>query len=372
MVKAMSKLASVVVYYYSQGASSETTRDNLTLRGFQVPAGVRSKNVFYCPARLRTILANNSDNLDAVILYGSFITANVPVVTLLRKAKLPYIFFPHEGFSSYTFVGKKALTKGTYEASFERPIVEAAMGVRLLSHIQLEEFKQRGYDIQRKSFFLSEGIDWEKIKAELNDPVPYYLEPGPTDELVFGYLGRFVMYKKGLDILLKAWGLYKAKGGKGILKLVGPGSATELRDLENLCRDLRLSHVHILPPLQGDAKYRYLSEISALVHPSRHEGIPRVLRESMAFGCPIITTVHTNATELLSKAGLIAKLEPQSLADKLHAFAKLSHQERITMKREVLKTANLLNWTPLTKTFVEEIQALLGRSTESSKVWQVS
>jgi glycosyltransferase involved in cell wall biosynthesis len=359
MVKDLSKLANVFVYYYSPQTSSTTTQGNLTLKGFHVPLGMRTRNFLYCPNELRTILATNGDKLDVVILYGSFIMENVPVATLLQKASIPYIFFPHEGFSSLTFVGRRALLKGIYETLFERSIVNRALGIRLLSQLQHDEFAVRGYDLTQKSFILSEAIDWGKINSELKSSQPYYLEPTPDDDLTFGYLGRFLMYKKGLDVLLKAWGIYKGRGGKGQLKLVGPDSGGDLDKLKELARSLHLTDIQFLPPLDGDPKYRYLSELSALVHPSRHEGIPRVLRESMACGCPIITTTHTNADELLVKSGLVAKLEPNDLADKLEMFANLTLQGRITMKHETLKTAELLRWDRITKQFVEEIQKLL-------------
>jgi glycosyltransferase involved in cell wall biosynthesis len=68
-------------------------------------------------------------------------------------------------------------------------------------------------------------------------------------------------------------------------------------------------------PFIGDDRFRALADLDVLLHPSRYEGLPRVIREAAAVGTPAIVTLQTNAESLVDAGGAtLTGPDPGSIA----------------------------------------------------------
>lgn len=109
--------------------------------------------------------------------------------------------------------------------------------------------------------------------------------PRTTEVVTTGkavFVGRLTT-QKGVDLLLRAWGLLAEPRE---LILVGDGA--ERSSLEALCCELKLNHVTFIGST-NDVR-SYLQQADFFVLPSRSEGIPNAMLEAMACGLPIVAS----------------------------------------------------------------------------------
>ena len=122
----------------------------------------------------------------------------------------------------------------------------------------------------------------------------------------FLFLGREVP-EKGIDVLRKAYGIYKANGGKWELHVVSNATPSDVAN--------------------------YYSEADCFVLPSRWEPWGVVLAEAAAAMLPIICTDKCGARhEVVSGNGFVVKSgDAKALASAMHKIENLSVDERLAM-----------------------------------------
>jgi len=170
------------------------------------------------------------------------------------------------------------------------------------------------------------GVDLAKLQYSVRRRA----EGEPT-ELVS--IGRFVE-KKGFTYAVKAIARIVDSGYKVSYSLIGDG---ELRpDLEHLIDQLGVGdHVRLLGCMPQSEVMLHLRNSHLLLAPSvtgtdgNQEGIPNVLKEAMAMGMPVISTLHSGIPELVEngKSGfLVPERDVEALADRVAYL--MDHPER--------------------------------------------
>lgn len=123
---------------------------------------------------------------------------------------------------------------------------------------------------------------------------------------------------KGHDVAIQAVARLRQQGRQVRLVLVGGGRVHD--DLRRLASTLGVDEVvDFRGALTRDEVAVALSEADILVHPSRTEGLPRVVLEGMAQGLPVVATPVGGVPELVDDRFLVAVDDPQSLADAVQA-----------------------------------------------------
>jgi len=117
----------------------------------------------------------------------------------------------------------------------------------------------------------------------------------PRDIPVFINIASFVP-EKNHEFLIRVFAAFVKKNTKGLLKLVGDG---RLRDrLQKQCELLGIrEHVEFLG-YQRDP-WSQLSDVSALVMPSKIEGLPAVILEAMALHVPVVASAVGGIPEVV-------------------------------------------------------------------------
>ena len=137
----------------------------------------------------------------------------------------------------------------------------------------------------------------------------------PVEGRVLVWIGRMV-HVKGLDILLEACSFLHARGVKFRLYLVGSGPLQQSLEAESRSRGLSgiISFVGQQSHKQLPDWYR-AADLTLL--PSRSEGIPNVLRESLACGTPFVASHVGGIPELSGEpwGRLVPPENPVALAE---------------------------------------------------------
>lgn len=147
----------------------------------------------------------------------------------------------------------------------------------------------------KKIFLLSNSIDTERF-ADAVPAVYKHVLPVPEGLFVYLFVGRLI-HQKGVDVLLRAYReLPEHVQESSCVVIVGEGEERER--LETLQSSLGTKHVYFLGARTDVPSL--LKGADCVVLPSRWEGLPIVLMEAMAAGCPIISARFDSLSELLA------------------------------------------------------------------------
>ena len=150
-------------------------------------------------------------------------------------------------------------------------------------------------------------IDRAALRAELGMP---------TDEILLGSVGRLVP-QKGFDVLLRALALIPRRD----IRLLIAGTGGEEATLRRLAAELGVEDRVCFAGYRRDVP-RLMKCFDLYTHASRFEGMPIVVLEAMASGCPIVATAVDGTRELIENGvhGLLVPPEnPASLAEAIQA-----------------------------------------------------
>lgn len=137
------------------------------------------------------------------------------------------------------------------------------------------------------------------------DPGHPWLEPEESGPPVIAGIGRFVR-QKGFDVLLEAFALASSQRPCRLL-LFGDGPLRE--PLQARIRQLGLGDRVDLPGITTQP-YAVLSRADLFVLPSRWEGMPAVLIEALAAGCPVVATDCPGGVAEVIADGKLGSLVP--------------------------------------------------------------
>ena len=190
------------------------------------------------------------------------------------------------------------------------PYAEAAVGVS--SGVSHELTRLPGMSHDRIHTVYNPVVSADLLRKS-REPVdhPWLEEPGPPVVLAIGRLHK----QKDFSTLLAAFARLLVRRAARLMVL---GSEPLLEDLRSLAHELRVAeHVEFLGFVENP--HAFLARASLFVLSSRHEGLPTVLIEAMACGCPVVSTDCPFGPEEILEGGRWGELvpvgDPEALAD---------------------------------------------------------
>jgi alpha-maltose-1-phosphate synthase len=210
---------------------------------------------------------------------------------------------------------------------------------------RLKEYEQADYILMPSEFvkksFLEYGFAEEKLVK-----VPYGFTnlagkasavPGTqSGEFKVLYVGS-ISVRKGVHYLIEAF--QKLKHPKKQLYIVGPEA--QPNGINNIAIP---ENVFFTGPLKGKELEEAYRTATVFCLPSIEEGLALVLGEALSFGLPIVTTVNTGATDIITdgKEGFIVPIQDanviyerlQQLADDKDLYKRM--REAATLKVQTL------------------------------------
>ena len=225
-----------------------------------------------------------------------------------EKNGIPYIVVPHGGLTKKA-QKIKMLKKIIGNLIFFNRYIKKSSFIQFLS----EQEKNNSIWNKHKNFILGNGIKIP-LKQEKNNAGKKKFE------LLF--IGRYDVYFKGLDILLRSILSIKEYMLKNniILNLYGKGNSNDERYIQNYIQDNNLKDVVICNgPIFGKEKVKKYCEMDVFIQTSRSEGQPMGILEAMSYCLPVLVTPGTGmkfSTETYN-LGFVAELDFNSIGDKI-------------------------------------------------------
>ncbi len=177
---------------------------------------------------------------------------------------------------------------------------------------------------------ISHPIPHEQLALRAAEPPlhPWFHDQGPPILLAVGRLTP----QKDYPTLLRAFSLLRRRR-KARLLILGEGA--ERQNLETLAAELGIAADLSLPGFCANP-YAAMSRAALLVLSSRFEGLPTVLMESLACGCPIVATDCPSGPHEILDAGKYGLLTPVgdavALADAMNQSLD-THWDRERLRR---------------------------------------
>jgi glycosyltransferase involved in cell wall biosynthesis len=180
------------------------------------------------------------------------------------------------------------------------------------------------------------AINPQIIRKQCADPLPPDLEIG-KDDLVIGSIGRLVRQKAYEYLVMAAPDILRSFPRARFI-IIGEGD--DRQALEDLAkRNGTRDRFHFLG--QVDEVYPILNRMTVFVLPSRWEGFPTVLLESMVCGIPIVATDIPGTDELIKDQVTGWLVPAESSADLVDAVNDvLTDQEK---RERIIRNAKSLS-----------------------------
>lgn len=189
--------------------------------------------------------------------------------------------------------------------------------------------------------------EWQAILSRKK--VVMFHDYVPTSQFVLSerddsylYCLGYPFYRKGVDILLKAFAIVQTEFPETRLVIMGHCREAELKHWRAKAQGI--PNVEFRKPVPYDEVAEYLGACTALVVPSRSEGMGRVFIEAMATGKPCVGTRVGGIPNVIAdgRSGfLVAPEDPNELAAKLRIL--LSDKDlRLRMGKESRRIAETM------------------------------
>jgi glycosyltransferase involved in cell wall biosynthesis len=172
-----------------------------------------------------------------------------------------------------------------------------------------------------------------------------YNAPNESRYNQFLYFGRLSMWQKGLDLIVGGVKLASAELRAARFKVILAGRVNELellalqQELEKLdITDI----VTILPNVTNEKRLELYRKSRYFIHPSRIEGFARSMRDALSAGLPMITTLDSNAGNLIADydAGIVCETSSNGVASAIENLVNCTLEQENNLRRNVEKLVN--------------------------------
>ncbi len=234
---------------------------------------------------------------DVVHIHGIWDAHSLAAGALARQSGKPVVVSAH-GMLEPWALNNKRWKKTAYAALFERPNLRRANCLRALTRAEASNY--RGFGLPSPIALIPNGVDVpDSVSPQL------FLDRFPhlSGQRLVLFLGR-IHYKKGVDLLCRAWAkLYRRHPGTHLV-LAGPDFEGTRAHVEALIRSLGIAgSVSFTGMLDGELKWSALAASAVFVLPSHSEALSVAVLEAMAMARPVIITRQCNFPEVASAGG---------------------------------------------------------------------
>jgi glycosyltransferase involved in cell wall biosynthesis len=251
----------------------------------------------------------------------------------------------------------KRWKKMPYSSLIERPNLLGAACLRALTRSEADDYRAFGLTapvaIIPNGVTIPNDLDGNEFLAEHE-----FLR----GKRIVLFLGR-IHYKKGLDILCRAWSKIQTQFSDAHLVIVGPDYENTQMRVEREIEELALGKsVTILGMRNGRRKWNALAAAHAFVLPSYSEGFSVAVLEALGCGLPVIVSRHCNFPEISERGcGWIIEPKLNELQAALTECLRVSSSQYATMSANASQlVADRYSWDRIGTLMADTYDWVLG------------
>jgi glycosyltransferase involved in cell wall biosynthesis len=359
MCEALVKEGHDVSIYTTDEFILRERKDNL----IDFPIITRGIKIFYFPffrkipwyysPKMGNFIKNTIINFDVVHIHSLYLYHTMITAYYCRKNSIPYIIRPHGTLDPFIRKNGK-LKKFFYHKLIENRNLNSAAFV----HYTAQEEKELAHDeldLSSSAYVAPLGINISDFEKVLKDEAFHRKFEFLNNKFVFLFLGR-LHYKKGLDLLVKAFSKMVKTYGNIHLLIVGPDEGKyQQKILQWIIEENIENDVTFLGMLSGKEKAEAYAISDVFVLPSYSENFGITVIEAMVSNVPVIISNQVNIAKEVSEAeaGIIIDCDVDQLRD---AMGEIYKNEKL---RESLRingfdlVASKYSWSTNVKKIIE-------------------
>lgn len=280
----------------------------------------RTNGEFLLAANVHSEVQRLVRQFDIVHLHEVFSTAAKAAASAARRASVPYVVAPRGCLDPWSLQQKWWKKRLALALGF-RGMLDSAAFLHVLNCDEQELIRPLG--LRCPTEVLPNGIFLDEVDRYLPPPGQFFSRhPELEGKPFILFLGR-LHFKKGLDLLGKAFALLSSKLPDVQLVVIGPdGGMQSTFDYQMTKAKIR-DRVHVLGPIYGPAKLAALVDAICVCQLSRQEGFSMTLLESLACSKPVVISRECHFPEVEKMgAGIVVPLEPIAAATALCRLLK--------------------------------------------------
>jgi glycosyltransferase involved in cell wall biosynthesis len=168
---------------------------------------------------------------------------------------------------------------------------------------------------------------------------------------------------KNIEVALHALVEFRRLGGVHSLVVTGEGSTGDTRSVRRLVRDLGLEEcVFFTGSIPRDYMPTLYRAAAAVLYPSLYEGFGLPVLESMACGCPVVTSNTSSLPEVAGDAAILVNpRDPTAIAKAMHRVISDLALREVLIARG-LERARSFSWFRTASETCDVYRAVLSRS----------
>ena len=243
-------------------------------------------------ASARHNLSDQIRGADLVHIHGLWREHCTGSAWLARRWRKPYIVSAHGMLQTWALADKK-LKKAVFSFVFERRNLARASCLHALTRAEVAEY--RAFGIKAPVAIVPNGVDVPAVVS----PEPFLNAfPQLRGRRLILYLGR-IHYKKGVDLLCRAWAAMAGNWPDAHLVIAGPDFDNTRAGIERLVQERGIGQrVTFTGMLHGELKWSALEAAEFFMLPSHSEGLSVSVLEAMGRGLPVVVSEECNLPEV--------------------------------------------------------------------------
>lgn len=226
---------------------------------------------------LKAAVRAEASDADIVHTHGLWAAPNVVPAFAAVRAGASYIFSPR-GTLGEAALQFSAIRKRLFWAVWQGRAARLAKCIHATSETEYAEI--RAFGLRQPVSVIPNGISLPERPSVTG-------RSNASRTLL--YLGR-LHPKKGLDVLLEAWARVTAAHPDWTLRIVGPGEARYVSELETIVARDGIARVNFDGAIYGAEKQQAYRDADLFVLPTRNENFGMTVAEALAQGTPVIST----------------------------------------------------------------------------------
>jgi len=290
---------------------------SLKIRGARITYFPVAASIFYkISPQLAVALRKKIPESDVVHIHSLYQFPSTVAAYYCRKFEVPYIVRPHGTLDPFLY-RRHRVRKWLYEFLLERRNLRDAAAVHFVTHEEMRLAQQSR--LQFNPVVVPFGVDLKEIPQHRNRAAMEAIWPMTAGKKVILFLGR-VNFKKGLDILARAFGQIGRARNDTILMIAGPDHEGYGARVRGWLQDEGVVDKAIFTGmLVRERKEAVLAGASTFALSSYTENFGIAVVEAMAAGIPVVISRAVNISETVRsfEAGIVVGDDPEELASAL-------------------------------------------------------
>ena len=315
--------------------------------------------------RLARFLWKEIPRSDIVVIHGLYLFHTCCAALICQHFGVPYVLQPHGALDPYLHQ-RHRVRKSLIEFLLQNSITRNASAFWFTTE---EEARLAKPFIFGAHYFVAPHVLDFQIFLESRGRVSF--EKAFSCRRIIFY-GR-VNFKKGLELLIEAYGLLLKRGIACELVVVGPVDEEMRPRLANWEQKYGvLGNVQYVGAVTGEQRLEVLSSATVFALPSRTENFGIAILEAVAAGLPVVISDQVNIHHLISagRVGWVTRCDSGEIADALQValldkaankMCRDNSERFITTYFPIAENARNLE-TNLLETFNNFHKSSIGRS----------